>query len=67
MKCFELDWSKRPTDPDTGYIFSEEDRILGDFGDHILVSCLLNDEDYIITYEYDSGRKVLNKKAKLVR
>jgi len=67
MNCFKLDYSKYPQDPDTGYIFTEEDTILGDFGDHILVSCPANDEDYIIKYDYDNGKKVLRKEAKLVK
>lgn len=67
MKCFPLDYSNNPRDPESGYIFSEEDTILGDFGDHILVSCALNEEDYTIHYDYTDGKKVLRKTAKMVK
>lgn len=67
MNCFKLDYSNYPQAPETGYVFSENDPILGDFGDHILVNCPDNDEDYTIRYDYDSGKKVLRKEAKLVK
>jgi hypothetical protein len=67
MNCFPLDYSNNPRDKESGYIFTEEDTILGDFGDHILVSCALNDEDYIIHYDYIDAKKVLRKEAHMVK
>lgn len=67
MKVFTWDWSNRPIEPKTRHIFSEKDLIFGDFGDHILIHCPTNNEDYIIRYDYESGRKVLRKKVTLCK
>jgi len=57
------DWSNRPIEFLKGYTFTEEDPVLGDFGDHILVYCPVSDEDYRIYYTVHGDRKVLNDMA----
>jgi len=54
-----LDWSNRPIEFMCGHEFTDEDLILGDFGDHILVRCPVNQEDYKIYYDVFDYKKVL--------
>ena len=54
-----LDWSNRPVEFMCGHEFTNEDLILGDFGDHILIRCPVNEEDYKIYYEIIESKKLL--------
>jgi hypothetical protein len=59
------DWSNQPVEFLCGYTFAPGDDIRGDFGDHILIRCPINQEDYRIYYHISEGRKVLHTLARL--